>query len=281
MLRHSPQYSVYKIALTLFFIMLSLLYIFPIFCLLLGSLKPSSELLRVGLNVDIDPKVMSFDNYTFLFNGGSIYFKWFFNSLVLGIFTTVLTLFFSSMIGYGLGVYEFKGRNIIFVLVLIIMMVPLEVMMLPLFKLTVGLHLIDSYTGVILPFIVSPVAVFFFRQYALGLPRDLLDSARMDGCTEFGIFFRIMAPLMKPAFGAMIILQSLNSWNNFLWPLIVLRSKEMFTLPIGLSSLLSPYGNNYDMLISGSVFAILPVIIIFLFFQKYFISGLTVGGVKG
>ncbi|MDP4113795.1 MAG: arabinose ABC transporter permease AraQ, partial [Bacillota bacterium] len=120
-----------------------------------------------------------------------------------------------------------------------------------------------------------------FRQYALGLPRDLLDSARMDGCTEFGIFFRIMAPLMKPAFGAMIILQSLNSWNNFLWPLIVLRSKEMFTLPIGLSSLLSPYGNNYDMLISGSVFAILPVIIIFLFFQKYFISGLTVGGVKG
>ncbi len=147
--------------------------------------------------------------------GGSIYFKWFFNSLSLGVLTTVLTLFFSSLIGYGLGVYEFKGRNIIFVLVLIIMMVPLEVMMLPLFKLTVGLHLIDSYTGVILPFIVSPVAVFFFRQYALGLPKDLLDSARMDGRTEFGIFFRIMAPLMKPAFGAMIILQSLNSWNNF------------------------------------------------------------------
>lgn len=140
MLRHSPQFSVYRIALTLFFMMLSLLYLFPIFCLLLGSLKPSSELLRVGLNLDIDPKVMSFDNYTFLFNGGSIYFKWFFNSLVLGLFTTVLTLFFSSMIGYGLAVYDFKGRNIIFVLVLIIMMVPLEVMMLPLFKLTVGLH---------------------------------------------------------------------------------------------------------------------------------------------
>lgn len=271
----------YRVAFTLFFIMLSLLYIFPMICLLLGSLKPSSELMRIGLNLRLDPDVMSLDNYTYLFNGGSIYFKWFFNSLLLGVLTTVLTLFFSSLIGYGLGVYEFKGRNIIFVLVLIIMMVPLEVMMLPLFKLTVGLHLIDSYTGVILPFIVSPVAVFFFRQYALGLPKDLLDSARMDGCTELGIFFRIMAPLMKPAFGAMIILQSLNSWNNFLWPLIVLRSKEIFTLPIGLSGLLSPYGNNYDMLISGSVFAILPVIIIFLFFQKYFISGLTVGGVKG
>ena len=280
-MRHNHMSLVYRVAFTLFFIMLSLLYIFPLLCLLLGSLKPSSELMRIGLNLRLDPDVMSLDNYTYLFHGGSIYFKWFFNSLLLGVLTTVLTLFFSSMIGYGLGVYEFKGRNVIFVLVLIIMMVPLEVMMLPLFKLTVGLHLIDSYTGVILPFIVSPVAVFFFRQYALGLPKDLLDSARMDGCTEFGIFLRIMAPLMKPAFGAMIILQSLNSWNNFLWPLIVLRSKEMFTLPIGLSGLLSPYGNNYDLLISGSVFAILPVIIIFLFFQKYFISGLTVGGVKG
>ena len=95
--------------------------------------------------------------------------------------------------------------------------------------LNLGLHLIDSYTGVILPFIVSPVAVFFFRQYALGLPKDLLDSARMDGCTEFGIFFRIMAPLMKPAFGAMIILQSLNSWNNFLWHHPRIRIDQMKT----------------------------------------------------
>lgn len=129
---------VYRVAFTLFFIMLSLLYIFPLLCLLLGSLKPSSELMRIGLNLRLDPDVMSLDNYTYLFHGGSIYFKWFFNSLLLGVLTTVLTLFFSSMIGYGLGVYEFKGRNVIFVLVLIIMMVPLEVMMLPLFKLTVG-----------------------------------------------------------------------------------------------------------------------------------------------
>lgn len=161
------------------------------------------------------------------------------------------------------------------------MMVPLEIMMLPLFKMTVALKIVDSYTGVILPFIVAPVAVFFFRQYALGLPKALLESARVDGCTEFGIFLRIMMPLMKPAFGAMAILQAMGSWNNFLWPLIVLRSKEMFTLPIGFASLLSPYGNNYDLLISGAVLAVIPIIIIFLFFQKYFISGLTSGGIKG
>ncbi|NPC93674.1 carbohydrate ABC transporter permease [Bacillus sp. WMMC1349] len=273
--------NIAKIASIFLFAILSFLFVFPLLCLLLGSLKPSSELLRFGLNLKLDPDILSLDNYAYLFNGGSIYFKWFTNSLFLTVISTVLTLLFSSLVGYGLAVYQFKGKNLLFVLVLLIMMVPIEILMLPLFKMTVSLHISDTYTGVILPFIVSPVAVFFFRQYALGLPKDLLDSARMDGCTEFGIFFRIMAPLMKPAFGAMIILQSLNSWNNFLWPLIVLRSKEMFTLPIGLSTLLSPYGNNYDMLISGSVLAILPVILIFLFFQKYFISGLTAGGIKG
>jgi len=280
-MRPAGGLNIAKVALFLLFAILSFLFVFPLFCLVLGSLKPSSELLRFGLNLKLSPEILSLDNYTYLFNGGSIYFQWFSNSLILVVISTVLTLLFSSMVGYGLAVYDFKGKNLLFVAVLLIMMVPIEILMLPLFKMTVSLHIVDTYAGVILPFIVSPVAVFFFRQYALGLPRDLLDSARMDGCTEFGIYFRIMAPLMKPAFGAMIILQSLNSWNNFLWPLSVLRSKEMFTLPIGLSALLSPYGNNYDMLISGSVLAILPVILIFLFFQKYFISGLTAGGIKG
>ncbi|MDR4156819.1 carbohydrate ABC transporter permease, partial [Bacillus cereus] len=171
-----------------------------------GSLKPSSELLRFGLNLKLSPEILSLDNYTYLFNGGSIYFQWFSNSLILVVISTVLTLLFSSMVGYGLAVYDFKGKNLLFVAVLLIMMVPIEILMLPLFKMTVSLHIVDTYAGVILPFIVSPVAVFFFRQYSLGLPRDLLDSARMDGCTEFGIYFRIMAPLMKPAFGAIIIL---------------------------------------------------------------------------
>ncbi|MDM5200942.1 carbohydrate ABC transporter permease [Fictibacillus enclensis] len=270
-----------KVSVNAFFILLCLVTLFPLFSLVLASLKPSTELLRFGLNMKLDFHVMSFKNYAYLFQGGSIYFEWFKNSLLLLVISTALTLFFSSMVGYGLAVYSFKGKNVLFLLVLFIMMVPLEIMMLPLFKMTVALKIVDSYTGVILPFIVAPVAVFFFRQYALSLPRALLESARVDGCTEFGIFLRIMMPLMKPAFGAMAILQAMGSWNNFLWPLIVLRSKEMLTLPIGFASLLSPYGNNYDLLISGAVLAVIPIIIIFLFFQKYFISGLTSGGIKG
>jgi arabinosaccharide transport system permease protein len=115
----------------------------------------------------------------------------------------------------------------------------------------------------------------------VGLPKELMDSARIDGATEYGIFFKIMLPLMAPSMAAMAILQGLGSWNNFLWPLIVLRSNDMFTLPIGLATLLTPYGNNYDILIAGSVMTIVPIIILFIFFQRYFVAGLTVGGVKG
>jgi arabinosaccharide transport system permease protein len=184
-------------------------------------------------------------------------------------------------VGYGLAMYKFRGRNLIFTIVLIVMMVPVEILILPLYRLSILFKLIDTYWGAILPFVVSPFAIFFFRQYAVGLPRDFMDAGRIDGCTEFGIFFKIMMPLMKPAFGAMTILQALSSWNGFVWPLIVLRSDKMLTIPIGLQSLITPYGNNYDRLLSGAVMSVIPIIIVFLFNQKAFISGLTIGGVKG
>jgi len=123
--------------------------------------------------------------------------------------------------------------------------------------------------------------VFFFRQYASGIPRDYVDAGRIDGCTEYGIYTRIMAPLMRPAFGAMAILLAMRNWNDFLWPLIVLRTEDMFTIPVGLAGLMSPYYNAYDRLISGAVLAIIPLIIVFLFNQKAFVSGLTAGGIKG
>jgi arabinosaccharide transport system permease protein len=128
---------------------------------------------------------------------------------------------------------------------------------------------------------VYPFAIFFFRQYAVTLPKDFLDAGRIDGVNEFGIYFRIMLPLMTPALGAMTILVSLQSWNDFLWPLIVMRTEKMFTLPIGLNALLTPYGNNYEMLLSGAFVATLPIVVVFLFFQRYFVSGLSAGAIKG
>ncbi|URN92651.1 MAG: carbohydrate ABC transporter permease [Candidatus Pristimantibacillus lignocellulolyticus] len=270
--------------LLLFFIILAVMALFPLYALFLASIKPSSELFRYGLNVRLDFDVMTLANYKAIFagKGGSAhYFSWYKNSIFITSLFTVLCLFLSSMVGYGLAMYNFKGRNLIFTLVLAVMMIPVEIILLPLYRLSIDLSIINSIWGVILPFVVAPLPIFFFRQFASGIPKDFMDAGRIDGCSEMGIFFRIMIPMLVPAFGAMTILQAMFSWNNFLWPVIVLRSTENFTLPIGLASLLSPVGNNYEVLLSGAVLSILPILVLFLMFQRFFIEGLTVGGVKG
>lgn len=272
---------VLRVFIAIFLVGLSFVVLFPFVALLLASFKSASELMRFGLNLRLDFDVLSLKNYLYLFSEqGKIYWTWYKNSLLITLLFTAISLFLSSLVGYALAVYNFKGKNTVLFLVLFLMMIPLEILMLPLFEEMIAFRLVDTYWGVIVPFAVSPFAVFFFRQYAVSLPRELLDAARIDGCSEFGIYLRIMSPLMIPAFGAMGILQALHSWNNFLWPLVVLRTDEMFTLPIGLAGLLTPYGNNYDVLISGAVLTVVPIIILFFLFQRYFISGLTIGAVK-
>ncbi len=254
----------------------------PFFFMLVSSLRSGDLMVQNGLTLDLDVRTMNLANYRSMVEySDGLYFLWFKNSVLITLVQTVCCLVLSSMVGYGLAVYDFKGRTLIFTIVLVVMMIPVEILMLPLFKLTIRLRIIDTMAGVILPFVVSPFAVFFFRQYAMGIPKDLVDSGRIDGCNEFGIFFRIITPVLLPAFGAIAILQAMGSWNAFVWPLIALRSNEHLTLPIGLLSLLTPYGNNYDVLLAGSVDSIDPIIIVFLLNQKAFISGLTVGSVKG
>lgn len=274
-----------KNPLSAFLVVLFILFVgfalFPLFAVTLASFKPSTELLRYGLNLKLEWSIMSLKNYAFIFQGTTDYFQWYWNSIVITVLFTVLCLILSAMVGYGLEMYRFRLKHVIFTLVLVVMMIPVEIIMLPLYKLMIGMKLINTVWGVVLPFAVAPIPIFFFRQYLSGVPKDFMDAARVDGCSEYGIFVRIMLPLMAPAFAAMAILQAMNSWNNFLWPMIVLRTNDMLTLPIGLSSLLTPYGNNYDVLIAGSVLAILPILVVFLFFQRYFIEGMTAGGVKG
>lgn len=266
--------------LFILFVLVAIFALLPLYAILLGSLKPSQELLRFGLNLSIQPEVLSLNNYISVFTH-DFYFRWYGNSIMIAVLSTAFSLLFSSMVGYGLAMYQFRIKNILFALVLIVMMIPLEIIMIPLYQLMVSFRLMDTIWGAFLPFVVAPIPIFFFRQYASGLPKDYLDAARVDGCTEIGIFFRIMVPLMAPAFASMTILQALFSWNNFLWPLIVLKSNDTLTLPIGLSTLLTPYGNNYDVLLAGSVMAIVPVLVLYIFFQRYFIEGMTAGGIKG
>lgn len=177
--------------------------------------------------------------------------------------------------------YNFRLQNFLFFLVIATMMVPFEILMLPLYQEMIDLNLINSAAGVILPGLCGASTIFFFRQYMIGLPKELLDAGRIDGATEYGICIKIMLPITKPAFAAMAILSTMGAWNNMLWPMMIFRDASKFTLPIGLNTLLTPYGNNYDVLIAGSMFGIIPIFVIFLCFQRYFIEGLTTGAVKG
>ncbi len=266
---------------TTFFLLLCTLVVFPFFAGVLASFRPGQELIRRGLSVNLDVTTMTLNNYIYLFTGEHDYFIWFKNSMFLTLITVSLTLMICYFVAYGLSMYEFRFKNLLFFLVIATMMVPFEILMLPLYQEMIHLKLINTTAGVILPGLCGASTIFFFRQYMRGLPKELLDAGRIDGATEYGICIKIMLPITKPAFAAMAILSSMGAWNNMLWPLLVYRDKHKFTLPIGLNTLLTPYGNNYDLLIAGSCFAILPIFIVFLCFQRYFIDGMTVGAVKG
>jgi arabinosaccharide transport system permease protein len=280
--RYAKTQNVFlSFAATAFFFALCALVIAPFIVFLIASFRPGQDLVRNGLSLGIDIERMSFNNYKFLFTGEHAYFLWFKNSLLLTVIQSTSTLFVCYTVAYGLSMYFFKLRGILFFLVIATMMVPFEILMLPLYVEIMNLNLINTTAGIVLPGLCAAGTIFFFRQYMLGLPRDLLDAGRIDGANEYRICYTIMLPLTKPAFASMGILAAMGSWNNMLWPLLVYRDAGKFTLPIGLNTLQTPYGNDYDVLIAGSVFSVLPIVMLFMLFQKYFVDGITLGAVKG
>ena len=253
------------------FTVIALLVLYPLIALFLASFRPGQELIRYGLNINPDPKGLTLSNYIYLFTQKAVkdgewvkiphkYFMWYKNSLFLTSLSVCFTLFF---------------------IVIATMMVPGVILMLPLYQEIIAMKLINTTPGVLLPGICGASTIFFFRQFMIGLPKELLDAGRIDGADEYRICFTIMMPLAKPAFAEMAILSAMGAWNDMLWPMLVYRDAGKFTLPIGLNTLLTPYGNNYDLLIAGSCFSVVPLLIVFFAFQRYFISGMTAGAVKG
>ena len=270
------------IVIGIFFVIAAIFLMMPFYFMFLSSLKPGTEILRQGLSFRIEPDIMSFTNYNALntYREG-IYWSWYKSSLIVMLLQTVVGLFFASIVGYALAMYNFRGKKVFDIIVLILLMMPFEILLLPMYRALINMRMTNSYFGVIMPYLVPSFMVFFFRQYCSGLPKELIEAGRIDGCTDYGIFFRIMVPIMIPAFGAMSILSAMNSWNNLLWPLIVLNQDTKFTLPIGLGTTITPYGNAYDVLMPGAVMAVVPIIIVYLFCQKSFMAGMTAGSVKG
>jgi multiple sugar transport system permease protein len=205
------------------------------------------------------------------------------NSLIVTISVTSLVLFTSSLTGFGFAKYHFPGRDTLFLLVLATMMIPFFLLLIPVFFIVKVLGWVDTYLGLIVPNAVTAYGIFLMRQFILGVPDELLDAARIDGSSEFGLYWRIVLPLSGPALAALTILAFLYHWNAFLWPLVVIRSQDLWTIPIGLNNLrlYASSTDTLDLQMAGATIAVVPVLVVFVALQRYFIQGITLSGLKG
>lgn len=250
----------------------------PFVWMVLGSFKSEGELRQAPPTWW--PQTASLDNYTQLFSRLD-FGTYFTNSVVVAVVVTAGNLLFCSMLGYALAMLDFPGKRALFVLVLTTLMIPGVVTFVPLFVLVANAGLVDTLPGLFLPFLAAPFGVFLMRQFILGLPKDLVDAGRVDGCGELRIFARIILPLCGPALATLGILTFLASWNNFLWPLVVAQTEKTYTLPVALA--LYSTGQNstqYGLLLAGATVVLLPVLVVFLAFQRRFIEGIATTGIK-
>jgi putative chitobiose transport system permease protein len=203
-----------------------------------------------------------------------------FNTFFIAITTVLITLFLCSLTGYALARMRFRGRKFILYAVLATTMIPFQVLLIPLFIVTLRLGLVDSYAGVILPVAVNAFGIFLMRQAFTTIPIDLEDAARIDGCGDFTIYARIMLPLVKPAMATLAAFTFVAQWNDFLWPLVVIKSRDLYTLQLGLASLQGVFGVNWRYISAASIIALAPTIAFFLLTQRFFTRGLAAGAVK-
>ncbi len=250
----------------------------PFAWMVLGSFKSNRELQQIPPTWW--PDAASLDNYTQLFSRLD-FGTYFLNSTIVAVAVTVGNLLFCSMLGYALAMLSFPGKKLLFGLVMGTLLIPGVVTFVPLFVLVANAGLINTLPGLILPFLVSPFGVFLMRQFILGLPRDLLDAARVDGASELRIFAQVFLPLCGPALATLGILTMLGSWNNFLWPLVVAQTEDRYTLPVALALYSTGQNStNYGLLLAGATIVVIPVLVIFLFFQRRIIEGIATTGIK-
>lgn len=225
------------------------------------------------------PKEPTMENYRNVIESFPM-LRFLFNSLLVAGLTTLGQIIFSSMAAYAFSRMQFKGRDSLFLLYLATMMVPAQVTMIPQFILIKQFNWLDSYQGLIIPTMFGVFGTFLMRQAMLSIPRELEEAAFMDGASHFKVFINVCLPLVKPTVATLGIFTFMASWNNFLWPLIVVNSKELATLPLGLSLLEGRWGTDWGLMMSGVVISVVPILIVYLFAQKYFIQGMTMSGMK-
>jgi ABC-type glycerol-3-phosphate transport system permease component len=259
-------------------VIVALLFIIPFYWLIVSSLRPAE---RIFADSDkFFPSSLTSENFSTLFSDAP-FTRWFTNSIILAAGTTIGSIVVVTMAAYPLARINFRFRNAIFVGILASQMLPFYLLLIPLFLLMVELRLIDTFLGVILPLVAHPFGLFYMRQYMLSIPQDIIDAARVDGASEYAIFFQVVVPLVKPALGTLAILFSLEAWNDLLWPLIVMRTETNFPLAVGIASLVGLYESRWDLIMTSSLLATVPIVLLFFFMRRTVISGLGQIGTGG
>ena len=274
-----------KILTHIILIFVCIISLIPFLWLLSTALKGRGENIFAYPPIFI-PKDFTFSNFFEVLKLVPIV-KYVFNSFIVAGFTVILNVILSALAAYPLARMEFKGKKIAFFAILATIMVPFQTIMLPVYIITLKLHLVDSYStvmgylGLILPFAVNAFGIFLMRQAFMAIPREIEESAVIDGCNSIQIFTKFLLPMVKPTIALLAIFTFIGSWGEFLWPSIVLTNEQLFTLPVGINNLSSAFSADYRLIAAGSIVSIIPIIIFFLSLQKYFISGQNDGAVKG
>ncbi len=258
-------------------LVLSALFLFPVVWIILSAFKAQSELFTYPLTIlPVNPTL---GNFFDAFSRGDfpLYFR---NTTFVTVVATAITILINVMAGYALSKYWFRGRDLIFFVMIATLMIPLQVIMIPIFLLLRDLGLLNSLWGIIIPPAATPTGIFLARQYLLTIPDSLIEAARIDGGGELFIFARIILPLAKPIVATIAIFSFMWRWNDFLWPLIVISNKKVMTVQLALANFVGQFQISWANLLAMTTITMIPMIAVFIFFQKYFIRGITAGGVK-
>ena len=259
-------------------VLFALIWLAPIVWAVLTSLKPEADTTVVPIR--ILPETWTVDAYTSVLSAGNL-MRWFANSFIVAAGVTLLCVLITSLAAFGISRIDFKGRYVIFGVILAGIVVPGQILIVPLFVQVQSLGLIDTYWGIILPQIAAPVAVFIFKQFFDGIPREMEDAARTDGATSLRIYWEIWMPLARSAIAAVAIFTFVGAWNNFLLPFILTTDPNQMTLPVGLAVVQSEYGIRYAQIMASALLAGLPLVVVFLFFQRQIVQGIAGAGLKG
>ncbi|MGM8137848.1 carbohydrate ABC transporter permease [Enterococcus italicus] len=266
----------FKVFIGVMLAVLGMLTFFPFLWMIFSSLKTNAEISQMVPT--LLPKNPTLNNFKELFErlNFGIYLK---NTLIVTLFS-FLGLFLNAMAGYGFSKYDFKGKHGLFLLVLATMMIPGQVTMIPVYLILNSVGLTNTLMGIVLPGLAGAFGIFLFRQFMSTISDELLEAARLDGANEWYIFFRIVLPLTRPILAVQGILTFIGGWNSFLWPLIIANDEKYYTLSVGLQLLQGQHGTDYSLQMAGATFMVVPILIVFMIFQKYILQGFNVSGIK-